>query len=112
MRGLWRVPIKTKLENNKYNTILLNRPDPVKTINNVYQIPITEQVIRHLHECAGYKTKGKWPKSIGFDNYTTWTGITIKATNKYYPKLEDTLKGHMQHTRQGVRPKKEKKWFL
>ena len=106
MSGLWRVPLKLTIKNEKYDTILLNRPYPVKPINSFYEIPITEQVIRHLHTCAGSTTKETWLKAIGLDNYTTWPGLTIKAANKYYPKLEETIKGHIQHTRQGVRPTK------
>ena len=105
--GLWRVPHKPTLEKKNYDTILLNKPDPGKPINNVYEIPIMEEVVWYLHTCSVSTTKETWHKSIGFSHYTTWSGLTIKATNKYDPKLEENMKGHMQETRQGVIPTKK-----
>ena len=60
MSGLCRVPLKLTVENEKYDTILLNRPYPVKPINSFYEIPITEQVIRYLHAFAVSTTKETW----------------------------------------------------
>ena len=108
--GQWRVPLKPTLENENYDTILLNWPDPGKSINNVYEITITEQVIQYLHVCDGSKTKETWLKAIGFGNYTTWIELTIKVTNKYYPESEETPKEQIRKTRQGVRSTKENKW--
>ena len=92
MSGLWRVPLKPKIANENYDTILLNQTDPGKPINSFYEIPITEQVIQYLHACDGSTTKEIRLKAIGRDNYTTWPGLTIKDDNKYYPKLEETTK--------------------
>ena len=34
--------------------MLLNPPDPRKSINNIYMITSTQQDIRYLHTCAGF----------------------------------------------------------
>ena len=34
--------------------------------------------------------------------------LTVKVVNKYFPESEETVKGHMNHQRQGVRSTKEK----
>ena len=85
---LWRVPLKHKVGNENMDTMLLNCPYPRKSINNVYEIPSTEQAINYPHACAGFPTKTTRLRSISLGNYTTWTGFTIKATNKYLPEYE------------------------
>ena len=39
--GLWRAPLKPKVENENLDTVLINLPDPGKSINNVYELPRT-----------------------------------------------------------------------
>ena len=69
--GLWRVPLKTKVENENVDTMLLNRLDSGKYINNVYNLPRMEQAIKYLHACAGFPTNAIWLKAIRLGNYTT-----------------------------------------
>ena len=87
--------------------MLLNHPDPRQSINNVYDLPSTEQAIKHLHICASLPTNATWLKSIRLINYTTWSGLTTKLTNNYFPEAEKTQKGHIQHKRQVVRSTRE-----
>ena len=75
--------------------MLLNHTDPGQSINNVYELPNIEQSIKYLHACAGFPKKATWLKAIGLVNYTTWPGLTIKFTNKYFTEAEETQKGHM-----------------
>ena len=44
--GLWRVPLKEAVSNENEDTILIDRPDPSETMNNVYELPSTAQTIR------------------------------------------------------------------
>ena len=92
----------------KTDTILLNRPTPTQEINSAYELPSTKQLIRYLHACAGYPTHETWVKAIRAGNYVSWPGLTVKKVNKFYPETDETPKGHMRQTRQGVRSKKER----
>ena len=67
-----------------------------------------EQAIKCLHVCYGLPTNATWLKAIRLGNYTTLPVLTIKPTNKYFPGAEETQKGHMRQTRQGVIPTTEK----
>lgn len=37
-----------------------------------------------------------------------WPGLTVENVNKFFPESEETQKGHMKQTRQGVRSTKVK----
>ena len=79
-----------------------------QAINSAYELPRTKQLIRYLHACAGYPTRETWVKAIRAGNYVSWPGLTVKKVNKFYPETDETPKGHMRQTRQGVRSTKEK----
>ena len=100
------MPSKPKVENENLDTMLLNHPDPRQPINNVYKLPITEHFIKYLHACDGFQTKEIWIKTTRLGNYTTWLQLTIKATNKYFPEVEETQKGDMQQKIQRARSTK------
>ena len=38
--------------------------NPTKAINNVYELPSVEKVVRYLHGATGFPTKETWLKSI------------------------------------------------
>jgi hypothetical protein len=122
--GQWRIPLKpvphshnhyfnnmptpkTLISNNK-QTILVDRPSPHDAIANVYELPSTEQTVRYLHAAAGFPTKPTWLAAIRKGSYDTWPGITHHTVNKYYPESDETPKGHMKQSPQGVRSTKIK----
>ena len=80
--GFWRVPLKTMVINQKKDTILLYRPNPEHAVNSAYEFPITEELIRYLHECAVYPTKETWVKSIIPVNYVLRPGLNVKKVKK------------------------------
>ena len=57
-QGLWRVPIKDG------ETMALSQEDLEESLNNVFDLPSTEQTIKYLHACAGFPTKRTWIKAI------------------------------------------------
>jgi len=75
-------------------------------ISNVYNLPSIFQIIKYHHAAAGYPVKDTWIKAINAGNYTTWPGLTSEAVRKYFPKSDETQKGHMKRQRQGVRSTK------
>ena len=110
--GLYRIPLKTKIENWNTDTILLNKerskkiqmniPKASEEINNVYELPSTEKAIRFLHAAAGFPPKVTWLKAIRAGNYDSWPMISIRNVNKYFPESNEMQKGHMRQTREEV----------
>ena len=94
--GLWRVPLKLKVENENVDNMLLKQPDPRKSTNNVYGLPSLEQVIKYPHVCTVFPTKEAWIETIRLGRYTTWTGLTIKPEKNYFPEAEGNQKIHMR----------------
>ena len=133
--GLWRIPLQTFVINEKTDTLLLDAPSKLQslncmyqvpdtirirnhiqasnqkhreTINNVYELPSIKEAIRYLHGAAGYPVKATWLKAIRCGNYDTWPLITVNRVNKYFPESEETQQGHMRGQRQGIRSTKTK----
>ena len=93
---------------NKLHILLKQAPDSNEAIHNVYDIPSIQPAIRYLHAAAGYPTKRTWVKAIAKGNYISWPLLTVKNVNKYFPESEETQYGHMRGQRQGVRSTKVK----
>lgn len=63
---LYCIPLISEVKNWNTYTVMLNekeswrmqkmKPDLVTTINNVYELPSREKVIRYLHTVVGYQT--------------------------------------------------------
>ena len=87
--------------------MLLNQPHPGKYIINVHEVPNTEQANKYLHVCTWLPTKSTQVKANRLGNYTTWTGLTIKDTNKYFPEADKTQKRHIRQIRLRVISKRE-----
>ena len=62
--GLWRIPLNKAVKNEDTYTLLINRPDPKKEINNVYGLESTQETIRYFYTGAGLPTKETWIKVI------------------------------------------------
>ena len=75
---------------------------------SAYDLPSVEALVRYFHAAAGFPVKSTWLAAIKAGNYATWPGLTYSNAAKYCPKSEETLKGHMAQTRQGVRSTKVK----
>ena len=123
---MWRIPLKHTVRNEQNNTLLLNspsgldslnsvyslpssdaitthvaaccdnRPPSTEVINNVYELPAIEPAIRYLHGTAGFPAKATWLKAIRKGSYLSWPLVNVKNVNKYFPKSEETQKGHMK----------------
>ena len=79
-----------------------------ESLNNVFDLSSMEQTIRYLHACAGFPTRRTWIKAIKKGKYVGWPMLTEQNVNKYFPESTETVKGHMNHQRQGVRSTKRK----
>ncbi|KAL7551824.1 hypothetical protein ACHAWF_015016 [Thalassiosira exigua] len=102
--GLWNVP----LEENPSPSFALPK-EAEEALNNVYELPSTEQVVRYLHACAGFPTKKTWLKAIKGGNFASWPLLTEEAVRKHFPESDETKQGHMKGIKQGIRSTKTKK---
>ena len=87
----------------------LNNEALSEAVHNVVDLPPIEHTIRYLHVSIGCPTKRTWTKAIKKGHFIGWSLVTAENVSKYFPQSEETVKGHMNHQRQGVRSTKLKK---
>jgi hypothetical protein len=80
--------------------------DVAETALNVYELPSTKEVVRFLHAALGYPTKATLLTAAQRGNLVTFPGLTPENINRHFPESDETQKGHMRQTRQGVRSTK------
>ncbi len=113
--NLWRIPLIKEIKNNNIDTVLCDqcpteflpdRPPPNEAIHNVYELKTQPKLVRYYQASAGFPTKPSWLKAIKNKQYASWLGLTWQAANKHYPESKETLKGHGQKTKSGLRSTK------
>lgn len=85
----------------------LNRSTAIKTNNyaaNAYEIHAVPALISYLHACAGFIPKETWLWRIDAGFYMGWASLTSERVQKYLPKSEITMLGHLKMVRKGIRP--------
>ncbi len=121
---MWRVPLVPIVTNLNTDTLLLDHPSGLDSLNtmytvssstvarnhvalhlgklaqrdhihNVYELPSVKPTIRYLHRAAGFPTRASWLKVIHHGNYLSWPLINVKNVTKFFPESEETQKGHM-----------------
>ena len=60
-----------------------------------------------MHAVCGYPIKTTWVKAVKAGNFVGWPLLTVKNINKYYPEMDETLKGHMNQQCKNVRSTKK-----
>jgi hypothetical protein len=125
---MWRVPLVPIVTNLNTDTLLLDHPlgldslDAMYTVSsstvarnhmalhlgklaqrdhicNVYELPSVEPTIRYLHGGAGFPTRASWLKAIRHGNYLSWPLINIKNVTKFFPRIKgDTEEAHARAT--------------
>ena len=73
-----------------------------ETVFNVYDLPSTKEVVRFLHAALGFPTKATLLTAARNGNLVTFPGLTPDNISKHFPESDETQKGHMRQTRQGV----------
>jgi hypothetical protein len=98
-RGLFMVPIADKATISK-------SLDVHELANSVYELPSTKEVVRFLHAALGFPTKATLLTAAKKGNLVTFPSLTPENISRHFPESEETQKGHMKQTRQGVRSAK------
>ncbi len=70
------------------------------------RVTFDEEVVRFQHAALGFPTKAMLLTAIRHKNLVTFPGLTSKNVNKFFPEFDETQKGHMKQTMQGVRSTK------
>lgn len=73
-----------------------------ETIHNVYELPLTEQVIQFLHAVLGFPTKCKLLAAIKNDHLTTFLGLTTSNVNRFCPESDEMQKGPIKQQQEGT----------
>ena len=72
-------------------------------------MPSVEALAIYFHAAAGYPVIDTWLKAIKAGNYDSWPDLTYINATEYCPSADETIKGHMVQTRQGVKSTNPKK---
>ena len=100
--GLWTVPL---VEEAKISPEL----DVAEQANNIYDLPSSSQVVRFLHAALGFPPKATLLAAIWKGNLATFPGLSVEDVNRHFPETDETQKGHMRQSRQGVRSTSRRK---
>ena len=72
----------------------------------VYELPSTKEVVRFLHAALGNPTQATLLTAAQHGNLVTFPGMTPQNILRHFPESDETQKGHMKQTKQGVRSTK------
>ena len=78
------------------------------TINAVHDLPSIAQAIRWHHASLGFLVKDTLNKAIANGHFDGWPLLTQHNVSKHYPESDETIMGHTNQQRQGVRSTKPK----
>ena len=68
-----------------------------------YNLTTVEALVQYFHAAAGFPVRATWLKAIKVGNYCTWSGLTQANSTAYCPSADETIKGHIVQSQQGVR---------
>eukprot|EP00804_Cyclotella_cryptica_P001021 CCRYP_008342-RA/>CCRYP_008342-RA protein AED:0.31 eAED:0.31 QI:0/-1/0/1/-1/1/1/0/401 len=97
--GLWTVPLVEQAASHVGQ-------HTHEAAMNVYELPSTKDVVRFLLAVLGFPTKAMLLTAIRNGNLVTFPGLTTDNVSKHFTESDETQKGHMKQTRQGVRSTK------
>jgi hypothetical protein len=97
--GLWMVPV---VDDNLITPGL----DVAESAMGVYELPRTKEVVRFLHAALGHPTQATLLTVAQHGNLVTFPGLTPQNISRHFPESDETQKGHMKQTKQGVRSTK------
>jgi hypothetical protein len=78
-----------------------------ETINIIFDLPSARDTFLWYHASAGFPTKVTFIDAICNGNYSTWPKLTVTLINRYFPDLDEMIKGHLMGQRQGIRLTKQ-----
>jgi len=98
-RGLWVVPVTDE-------TTIGQNIDVAETAMSMYDSPNTKEVVRFLHAAMGTPTRATLLTAAQHGNLITFPGMPPENISRHFSEWDETQKGHMKQTKQGVRSTK------
>ena len=103
---LWRISLTPMPEE------LPVRPNSADQTNlkaySAYDLPSVDALVRYFLAAAGFPVRTTWLKAITVGNYHTWPGLNLANATSYCPSADETIKGHIVHSRQSICSNKPK----
>ena len=65
------------------------------TVYSPYDLLSVGTLVRYLQEMVGFPIKSAWLSAIKAEWYARWPGLTHVNASKYFPELEEIIKGRM-----------------
>ena len=75
-------------------------PDTL-TANHVYEIKSKQDLALFYHAACFSPTKRTFVDAIKINAFASWPGLTVELVNKYLPRTEATIKGHIRQQYKG-----------
>ena len=94
-KGLWMVSVSDE-------TPIRRNIDGTETAMSVYDLPNTKEVVRFLHASLGNPPRATLLTASQNGNLVTFPGMTPENISRHFPESDETQKGHMKQTKQGV----------
>ncbi len=76
--------------------------DIAEAAMGVYELPSTKEVVKFLHAALGHPTQATLLTPAQHGNLVTFPGMIPQNVSQHFPELDETQKGHMKQTKQGV----------
>ena len=73
---------------------------PKEQVNNLFNLPSTEQRVAYIHACLGFPTKAAMLSAARAGRLLSIPFATVANINKFYPETKETPKGHLDQQRQ------------
>ncbi len=94
-KGLWMVSIVDE-------PTISPGIDVAEAAMRVYKLPSTKEVLRFLHAALGHPTQATLLTAAQHCNLVTFPCMTPQNVSRHFPESDETQKGHMKQTKQGV----------
>ena len=69
--------------------------------NHVYETKSKQEKTLFYHATCFSPTKRTFVDAIKRNAFASWSGLTVELVNKYLPRTEETIKGHIRHQYKG-----------
>ena len=94
-RGRYRIPLMQHRGQWHPRQPLQKARKALREANRVYDLPPIKQAIKWMHSVCGYPVKSTWRKAVKAGNFVGWPLVTARNKKNYYPKKNETPKGHL-----------------
>ena len=78
-----------------------NIPDTFRA-NHLYETKSKQELTLFYHAVCFSSTKRTFVDTIKRNAFASWPGLTAELVNKYLPKTEATIKGHIRQHYKGT----------